>query len=124
MRARSASGNTSAGEFEKYQHRAIQTRDVFIIEASDLPPQSGAAYATSTAVSVTTVMPMIMIVVSVVRVVMVATLVVIVIVVMVMITPCVTWVVFLRPNEIHGPIAGVVLSAMLAPIFGVPGRHM
>src|SRR5271165_7177914 len=32
--------------------------------------------------------------------------------------------VFLRSNEIHGPIAGVVLVAVFAPIFCMPWRHV
>ena len=32
--------------------------------------------------------------------------------------------VFLRSNEIHGPIASVVLVAVLAPIFCMPRRHV
>jgi hypothetical protein len=45
--------------------------------------------------------------------------------VLVLVIPaCIPWVVFSRPNEIHGPITGVVLSAVLAPIFGVPRRYV
>ena len=38
---RSASGRTGASEPQKYQHRAIQTHDVFIIQSSDLPSDLG-----------------------------------------------------------------------------------
>lgn len=36
-----ASGRASAGEPQKYQHRAIQTHDIFITEAPDLRPDLG-----------------------------------------------------------------------------------
>jgi hypothetical protein len=36
----------------------------------------------------------------------------------------VPWVVFFRANEINRPITRIVLSAMLAPISGMPRRHV
>jgi Na+/H+ antiporter NhaA len=36
----------------------------------------------------------------------------------------IAWIVFPRSHEVHGPIAGVVFLAMLAPILGVSRRHV
>jgi hypothetical protein len=48
----------------------------------------------------------------------------IVIVPMAVIATFVAWFVFLRADEIHRPIAGMVFMAVLAPVFGMPRWHM
>jgi len=80
-------------------------------------------------VAVAVVMPMIvMIVTAAVVVIVIVVVVVIAVVVMaviaVSIARYIAWFVFLRSHKVHRPIAGVVFLAMLAPIFGVPRRHM
>jgi hypothetical protein len=43
---------------------------------------------------------------------------------MILVVALVLWIVFLRSNEVYGPIAGVIFMAMLTPIFGVTGRDV
>jgi hypothetical protein len=57
-------------------------------------------------------------------VVVVVVMVVVMAVIAVSIAAYIAWFVFLRSHKVHRPIAGVVILAMLAPIFGMARRHM